>query len=289
MTFRTDRDLGGTISRLFIHPVKSCAAIAVPEALLTPTGLEWDRSWMVVDPAGEFLTQRTVPRMALVRPQLDAQALSLHAPGMPVLRVAQQAGGPVAQVRVWDDAVPARDAGDEAARWFSECLGRPCRLVRFDPAHRRLSSLRWTDGVEAPNQFADAYPVLLASEASLQELNVRLQTAGAPAAAMERFRANIVIDGVEAHDEDRIDGLHIDAEGGPACLRPVKPCTRCPIPDIDPATAESTPDVGDTLRAYRQDRRVNGAITFGMNAIVLEGAGRVLRVGQRIAADWRFD
>nr|WP_230681313.1 MOSC N-terminal beta barrel domain-containing protein [Paracidovorax cattleyae] len=281
--------MGGTLSRLFIHPVKSCAAIAVPEALLTPTGLEWDRTWMVVDAAGEFLTQRTVPRMALVRPQLDAQAMALHAPGMPVLRVPLQSAGPVAQVRVWDDAVPARDAGEEAARWFSECLGLSCRLARFDPAHRRLSSLRWTDGVEAPNQFADAYPVLLASEASLQELNVRLKTAGAPAAAMERFRANIVIDGVEAHDEDRIDGLHIDANGGPACLRPVKPCTRCPIPDIDPATAESTPDVGDTLRAYRQDRRVNGAITFGMNAIVLEGAGRVLRVGQRIAADWRFD
>ncbi len=289
MTFRTDRDLAGTISRLFVHPVKSCAGIAVREARLTPTGLEWDRAWMVVDAEGEFLTQRTLPRMALVRPELGSTELALRAPGMPVLRVAMEAAGPAAAVRVWDDAVPALEAGEAAAQWFTEFLGLPCRLVRFDPAHRRLSSLRWTGGVEAPNQFADAYPVLVASEASIEMLNHRLDGMGAPPATIERFRPNVVIAGVDAHDEDRIGSLFVDAGGGQACLQPVKPCTRCPIPDIDPATAESTTDVGDALRTYRQDRRMDGAITFGTNAIVLEGAGCVLRVGQRVSADWQFD
>ncbi|MDA8519368.1 MOSC domain-containing protein [Acidovorax sp. NCPPB 4044] len=289
MTFRTDRDLAGTVSRLFIHPVKSCAGIAVPEALLTPTGLEWDRTWMVVDARGDFVTQRTAPRMALVSPELQAPDLVLRAPDMPALQLALHAMGPVMEVRVWDDAVPAWDVGDQAARWFTAFLRQPCRLVRFDPAHRRLSSLRRTGGIEAPNQFADAYPVLLTSEASLRELNERLGTAGASAVDMDRFRANIVIDGVESHDEDRIDSLFIDTGGEGSCLKPVKPCTRCPIPDIDPLTALSSPEVSTALRAYRQDARVNGAITFGMNSIVLEGAGRLVRVGQRVSADWQFD
>ena len=106
---------------------------------------------------------------------------------------------------------------------------------------------------------------------------------------MERFRPNVVIDGVQSHDEDRIELLRIEAQPGPIHLQPVKPCARCPIPNIDPATAHSDPAVGDTLRSYRQDRRLDGAVTFGMNAIVLKGVGQVLRVGQRIAADLSFD
>ncbi|WCM92530.1 MOSC N-terminal beta barrel domain-containing protein [Acidovorax sp. NCPPB 2350] len=289
MTFPTDRDLAGTISRLFVHPVKSCAGIAVQEALLTPTGLELDRAWMVVDAQGEFCTQRTLPRMALVHPQLQAHEMVLRAPGMRALHVALDAAGAPATARVWDDTVPAWDTGDAAAQWFSDFLGQSSRLVRFDPGHRRLSSLRWTGGIEAPNQFADAYPLLVVSEASLRELNGRLAAMGAAAVGVERFRANIVIDGVEAHDEDRIDLLFIDTDGHAACVQPAKPCIRCPVPDIDPETARSSPEVSTALRAYRQDARVKGAITFGMNAIVREGSGRMLRVGQRISADMRFD
>jgi uncharacterized protein YcbX len=194
-----------------------------------------------------------------------------------------------ATVRVWDDTVPAWDMGAVAAQWFTDFLGTPCRLVRFDPAHRRLSSLKWTGGVEAPNQFADGFPVLVASQASLDGLNERLAAGGHAAVGMERFRPNLVIAGVEAHDEDRIDGLHILADGGEAWLQHVKPCTRCPIPDIDPATAQRGTAVGDTLRGYRQDARMNGGITFGMNAIVREGAGLLLRVGQPVAANLKFD
>ncbi len=289
MSFHPDSDLSGTIARLFVYPVKSCAGIEVQEALLTDTGLDLDRAWMVVDAEGMFVTQRTLPRMALIRPQLKADEMVLRAPGMLALHVAIDAVEAPATVTVWRDTVPAWDMGAVAAQWFTDFLGQPCRLVRFDPEYRRLSSMEWTGGIEAPNQFSDGFPLLLASQASMDELNVRLQTAGHTAAGIERFRPNVVLAGVDAHDEDRVDLVCVDAQVGEIHLQPVKPCSRCPIPDIDPATAESNPSVGDTLRTYRKDQRLNGAITFGMNAIVRQGAGQMLRVGQRVAANLRFD
>ncbi len=289
MSFHPDSDLSGTIARLFVYPVKSCAGIEVQQALLTDTGLDLDRAWMVVDAEGMFVTQRTLPRMALIRPQLKGDEMVLRAPGMLALHVAIDAVEAPAKVTVWRDTVPAWDMGAVAAQWFTDFLGQPCRLVRFDPEYRRLSSMEWTGGVEAPNQFADGFPLLLASQASMDELNVRLQAAGHAAAGIERFRPNVVLAGVDAHDEDRVDLVRVDAQEGEIHLQPVKPCSRCPIPDIDPATAESSPSVGDTLRTYRKDQRLDGAITFGMNAIVRQGAGQMLRVGQRVAANLRFD
>lgn len=289
VSFYPDSDLSGTIARLFVYPVKSCAGIEVQEAQLTETGLDLDRAWMVVDAEGMFLTQRALPRMALIRPQLKSDEMVLRAPGMLALHVAIDAVEGPATVTVWRDTVPAWDMGAVAAQWFTDFLGQPCRLVRFDPEYRRLSSMEWTDGVEAPNQFADGFPMLVASEASMDELNVRLQAAGHAAVGIERFRPNVVLAGVDAHDEDRVDLVRVDAAEGEIHLQPVKPCSRCPIPDIDPTTAQSTPVVGDMLRTYRQDKRLDGAITFGMNAIVGRGAGQVLRVGQRVAANLRFD
>lgn len=289
MTSLPDSDLSGTISRLFVYPVKSCAGIAVQEALLTDTGLDLDRAWMVVDAEGVFLTQRTLPRMALIRPQLKTSELVLRAPGMLALHVAIDAVEGPATVTVWEDTVPAWDMGPLAAQWFSDFLGQPCSLVRFDPDYRRLSSMDWTEGVEAPNQFADAFPLLVTSEASLAELNARLAATGQEGVGMERFRPNVVLAGFGAHDEDRVDMVRVDAGGHEVHLQPVKPCSRCPIPNIDPATAQSSPAVADTLQTYRQDARLGGAVTFGMNAIVRQGAGQVLRVGQRVAADVRFE
>lgn len=289
MSFHPDSDLSGTIARLFVYPVKSCAGIEVQQALLTDTGLDLDRAWMVVDAEGMFVTQRTLPRMALIRPQLKGDEMVLRAPGMLALHVAIDAVEAPATVTVWRDTVPAWDMGAVAAQWFTDFLGQPCRLVRFDPEYRRLSSMEWTGGVEAPNQFSDGFPLLLASQASMDELNLRFQAAGHAAAGIERFRPNVVLAGVDAHDEDRVDLVRVDAQEGEIHLQPVKPCSRCPIPDIDPATAESNPSVGDTLRTYRKDQRLDGAITFGMNAIVRQGAGQMLRVGQRVAANLRFD
>jgi uncharacterized protein YcbX len=290
----TDFDLQASISRLFIYPVKSCAGVELQESLLIETGLEFDRAWMVVDEAGEFLSQRELPRMALIRPTMKHSEMVLRAPGMLALHIAFDRVEGAVRVRVWDDEVAAYDMGDIAAQWFSDFLSEPgkpqkVRLVRFDPEQKRLSSRKWTGEVEAQNQFADGFPVLVIGEASLVDLNARLVAAGQGAVGIERFRPNIVLSGIEAHDEDRVDLLHVSTGEGVVQLRPVKPCARCPIPDVDPATAQITPYVGDMLRTYRADPRLDGAITFGMNAIVLEGIEQGLKVGQPVGANLRFE
>jgi uncharacterized protein YcbX len=290
-------DLQATIARLFVYPIKSCAGVEVKEALLIETGLEFDRAWMVVDEAGQFVTQRELPRMALIRPQLRHSDMVLRAPGMLALHVALdrvEAPAPT-RVRVWEDEVSAYDMGDLAAQWFSDFLSAPgaprkLRLMRFDPEARRCraSSRAWTGGAEALIQFADGYPLLVTSEASIAEFNTRHAAAGHAAVGVERFRPNVVLAGIEAHDEDRLDTLHIATEEGEARLKPAKPCVRCSIPDVDPATGTASPETGDTLRGYRADPRVDGRITFGMNAVVVDGVDHALRVGQRVGANLRF-
>ena len=275
------------IARLFAYPVKSCAGVELTEAVLTDTGLDLDRAWMVVDAQGQGVTQRELPRLALVRTQIKHRDVVLRAPGMLALHLSIEAVEEPVRVRVWDDEVPAYDMGAVAAQWFSDFLGAALRLVRFDPEHRRLSSLRWTGGVEAPNQFSDGFPLLVLGEASLAGLNARLAAAGHAPVGIERFRPNLVLAGMEAHDEDRVAELHI-AAAQPVRLQLVKPCPRCPIPNIDPATADSNPVVADTLQAYRQDPRLDGAVTFGMNAIVREGEDQVLRIGQAVSGRWNF-
>ncbi len=169
--------------------------------------------------------------------------------------------------------------GDEAARSLSAFLGRDCRLVRFDTRERRLSSLQWTDGAEAPNQFADSHPVLVTTQGAIDGFNARLAAQGHGPVTLQRFRPNIVLDGLAPHAEDDLAHLQI----GEVRLQMAKPCTRCPIPDLDPLTALATPHVGATLRSYRQDARVKGAVTFGMHAFVAQGVGQLLRVGQPVA------
>jgi hypothetical protein len=283
----TEPDVRTRIARLFVYPVKSCAGVEVTEAPLTETGLDLDRAWMVVDESGEFVSQRHVPRMALIKPQLKHSEVVLRAPGMLALHLAiEEVAGP-AKVRVWKDEVDAWDMGDIAAQWFSDFLGRKLRVARFDPEVKRPSNTQWTQGVEALNQFSDGYPLLVTSEGSLAELNRRLQAAGHDAVGMERFRPNIVLAGLEAHDEDRVDVFRVAADRE-VQLKPVKPCARCPVPDIDPATAESTSHVTEALSKYRSNDIVNGGLTFGMNAITLAGFDATLRVGQDVTANWVF-
>lgn len=291
-------EVTAVISRLYLYPVKSCAGVPVQEALLTETGLEFDRAWMVVDGQGQFLTQRALPRMALIRPQLKACEMVLRAPGMLALHIALDAVEAPARVRVWNDDVAAFDMGAVAAQWFSDFLGIPARLVRFDPDCQRISNLQWTGGIKALNQFSDAYSLLIISQASLDHLNGKLLAAGAAAVELARFRPNIVLGNAAAasavsellpHDEDRLETLQIDTDQGVVRLKPVKPCVRCPIPNVDPATAISSPEVSDMLQSYRHDVRVDGAVTFGMNAIILRGFDHLLKVGQVVQANYKFD
>lgn len=288
-------DFSSVISALFVYPIKSCAGVQVEEAIMTETGLEFDRAWMVVDDKGEFLTQRELPRMALIQPQLKHYEMVLRAPGMLALHIKLDEVEAPVRVSVWDDEVAAFDMGAVAAQWFSDFLGVKARLVRFDPGHKRLSSRAWTGDVQALNQFSDGFPLLVISEASLAQLNARLATSGSLAVSMSRFRPNIVLAALNAasdqtpHDEDRLDVLHIATGQGSLQLKPVKPCPRCPIPNIDPTTALSSPHVGDMLQSYRSDPRVNGAVTFGMNAVVLAGFEQTLKPGQVVTANFRFE
>ena len=283
-------DVQATVSGLFVHPVKSCAGVALREARLMDTGLDLDRAWMVVDAEGRFVTQREQPRMALVRPQIKVLEVVLRAPGMLALHLGINEVEKPARVQVWGDALDAWDMGDVAGQWFSDFLGRPgLRLARFDPEVTRLASKQWTGEVEAPIEFADGFPLLVVGEASLAELNQRLAAAGHAAVGIERFRPNIVLAGLQAHDEDRLHELRIATAEGEVVLRLVKPCPRCPIPNVNPANSQSNPKVLQTLSAYRAYARLDGALAFGMNAVIVQGAGHPLCVGDAVRADWRFD
>jgi hypothetical protein len=179
--------------------------------------------------------------------------------------------------------------GALCAQWFSDLLGRPLRLVRFDPEHERLADRAWTGAIAAPTALQDGYPLLVASVASLDEVNRRLGAAGEAPVTMARFRPNLVLGGLEAHGEDHLDEVVFETADGPVRLKLVKPCGRCPIPDVDPATGLAGHAVGDVLRSYRADPQLAGAITFGMNAIVVEGIDRQLRAGMPGHAGYAFD
>jgi len=131
--------------------------------------------------------------------------------------------------------------------------------------------------------------MLVTSTAGLGEFNRRMTAGGHDPVTMARFRPNLVLDGLDPHGEDALDEIVFDTDAGPVRLKLVKPCARCPIPDVDPETGIAGHAVGDTLASYRADARLDGALTFGMNAVIVEGIERVLRVGMTGSASYRFD
>jgi uncharacterized protein len=281
-------DLSVHLESIHVYPVKSCAGVALDRGLLVETGLDLDRAWMVVDAAGRFVSQRELPRMALIRVALKSNELILRAPGMLAVHVALDRVEERAEVEVWNDRVAAFDMGALCAQWFSDFLGSKLRLVRFDPDVRRLSSPEWTGALEAENTFQDAFPLLVASTASLAELNSRLARAGHEAVTLARFRPNLVLAGIDANAEDQIDEIVFASDDGPVRIKLVKPCIRCSIPDVDPASGSTGHAVGDVLAQYRANPRMGGALTFAMNAVIVEGVGRTLVAGMRGAASYAF-
>lgn len=274
-----------SISELTMYPIKSCAGIALTEAVITASGLSYDgvcdREWMLVDESGLFLTQREYPRMACLRITIAGDTLRVDTDTMTTLSILLKANGDAQKitVRIWETEVIADDAGEEAAIWFSQALGTRCRLVRFSPQAQRYANTKWTGNTLAPTHFADGYPLLLIAQASLEDLNRRAIAQGRQAVPMNRFRPNIVIDGVEAFEEDYAASYLL--QNG-IQLRPVKPCPRCPIPAVDQLTGEVGASPVDILQSYRANPIVDGEITFGMNVILEQGAGLVLRVGDEV-------
>jgi len=273
------------IAELNLFPVKGCRGVALKEATLSATGLEvdgiGDREWVVVDEEGNFVSQREYPKMALIETRLTPTSLLLKAPGMLLLDVPLDSEGDVVEVRVWNDRVSAVTQGEIAEAWLSSYLGVPARLMRFDYEGTRLAAHRYTGSVDAPFKFADAFPLLVTNTASLAELNGRLQRQGESPATMSRFRPNIVLDGPPAFEEDYFKLLRT----GGIAIRPVKPCARCSVPGVDPASGEHSPVLTDALAAFRATPE---GVMFGVNAIVVEGAGGTLRVGDAVEVELRF-
>jgi uncharacterized protein YcbX len=268
-----------TVAALFVYPVKSCRGIGVSAARMTERGLAYDREWMIVDASGRFMSQRELPALALVRTALSDGALELSIGGGRPLAIAFDCAGAARSVTVWRDSVSAIDQGDEAAVWLSANLGHDLRLVRFDPSVRRDCNSVYVGDSGAHTGFADAYPLLVLTEASLADLNARLISP----LPVNRFRPNVVLSGCEPYDEDYFDEIAI----GPIRMKLVKPCTRCQITTTDQETAERASEPLATLATYRMNVALDG-VTFGVNAIPTTGAGETLRVGATAHCSLRF-
>ncbi|MGZ9223406.1 MAG: MOSC domain-containing protein [Anaerolineales bacterium] len=248
-----------TLSSLIYYPIKACRGFEVDSSHIERMGLEHDRRMMVVTPEGEFLTQREHPRLALVIPRLDNGTLTLSASDFDSTQLAVQSTGTPWPVNIWkSEGVQAIDQGNEAAQWFSAWLGTPVRLVHIADGYLRRINEKYVVSSDDHTGFADGYPILLASEASLQDLNSRLETP----VPMNRFRPNLVVKGCGAFAEDTWTRVRI----GKVELAVVKPCDRCVVTTIDKETLERSKEPLKTLGKYRKHEL--GAI-FGQNVIPL--------------------
>ena len=269
------------LSGLFIHPVKSLRGCAVPAADVDALGLVGDRRFMVVDAAGRFLTQRTLPRMALIETDLGPEALILSVPGQGGVSVplhAPRDSRPTVAVTVWGSTgLATEDCGEAAAAWLGYFLGTPCLLVRIGGAfHRPLLKPGKALPGDLPS-FADSYPFLVIGEASLADLNDRLAGQGGEALPMNRFRPNLVVAGAAAFAEDTWTGVRI----GSLVFRAGGPCARCVVTTTDQATAERGPEPLRTLARYRRDTADPTNVNFGQNLIHETKTG-TLRLGDPV-------
>jgi len=260
------------ISELAIFPVKSMRQVQLQKSVLQFGGLKNDRRWMVVDDKDVMITQRNVARLCLIQPELlnpDVDcSLKLGAAEMPEIIISVPDGSTTRRVKVWDDICNAYDAGDEVANWLGQFLNIECRLVYFPEDEIRIVDQTYAQ----PNDhtaFSDGFPVLLLSQASLDDLNSRMDKD----VPMARFRPNIVVSGCDAFAEDGWKKLKV----GDIVLRIVKPCSRCIVPSIDIATAERSKEPIKTLTTYRKR---NNNIFFGQN-VVADGVGEI-KVGMKL-------
>ena len=214
-------------------------------------GIVHDREWMVVNEADQFITQREIHKMCLVKPILNETngnlSLSLSAPGMSPIEVPATDAHGQRRVKVWSATCRADDQGDEAAKWLSEFLGTKCRLVRMSPDYKRQCDQRYAKRKTDQTGFADDFPVLLISEDSLVDLNNRLSEK----ILMNRFRPNIVVTGCGAFAEDKWNTVRI----GEVVFDVVKPCARCVVTTVDQANAQAGVEPLKTLATYRNSKQ----------------------------------
>lgn len=264
--------MNAVIRHLFIYPLKSTRAIAKTHVRLVATGLEWDRYWMAASSNGVFMSQRTEPRLARIETEIGADVLTLRAPDQPSLAVPLQPEGDTRAAEVWKNAITALDQGDTAAQWLTQAVGVEARLLRISPILDRSAKPQYAAPTPAPLSFTDGFPILVVNLASLAELNARMPEP----IPLERFRPNVVLDGLEPFAEDHIERLEFDN----ITLRLVKPCTRCVITSTDQRTGQPSTNPLPVLRKFRFDRELMG-VTFGENAVIACGIGETLSIGDR--------
>lgn len=260
-----------TVEELHVYPVKSARGIARRSVRVTATGFEWDRHWMVIDAEGRFLTQRTHPKLACIETELSRAELTLRTADAAPLRLPLEAQGEPVPVEIWKERCEALDQGDAAGSWASEALGEPVRLVRVPATPNRAANPRYAGPGPVPVAFSDGFPILVCNRASLDDLNERLPEP----IPMNRFRPNLVLEGLPPYAEDRIAAVRI----GAVTLRLVKPCTRCVIPSTDQRTGERTTNPLPALRRYRFDKALRG-VTFGENAVPDGEIGASIELGE---------
>jgi uncharacterized protein YcbX len=265
-----------TLTGINRYPLKSCRGQSVESALVEPWGLGGDRRWMVVDESGETVTAREHPRMLLVRPELTDAGLLLRAPDLDDLLVPVPDGAPVAVTVFGGTPFAVRSADASAHAWFSKVIGEPVRVVYQDDPRRRPTSPDHARDGDCVS-FADAYPLLLASEESLAALNDLIAAGRYPEQGplpMRRFRPSVVVRGAPAWDEDHWRRLRI----GPAVFRAVLGCARCVITTTDPDSAELGREPLATLAKHR---RWDGQSWFAMN-LIPETPGARIHVGDEV-------
>ncbi len=256
------------LSGLYVYPIKSCGGISLRTSQVDERGIRHDRRWMLVDEHGVFLSQREVPRMALIRIHIGDDGLLVDAPGMGALSVPFQPEGEPVLARVWDDPVETLGVNREADLWFSQFLGISCRLVYMPDLSVRPVDPDYAEPGDRVG-LADGFPFLMVSGASLDDLNGWMEEP----LPMERFRPNLVVRGCGPFAEDGWRRIRV----GGVDFRVVKPCARCAITTVDQSSAA----VGkEPLRTLARYRKVGSKVFFGQN-LVHDGTG-VLSVGDAV-------
>jgi len=277
-----------TVTGLFSYPVKGARGIAHERASVLMTGLANDREWMVVDarssPA-QFITQRECAAMATLRVDVnDDGGLTLATDHGDALSVEAPSRNALIKVKVWNHETVALDAGDVAAKWLARKLGlsHAIRLVRFNRDMRRECSRLYAGDSGAHTYFADGYPILVTNTASLADLNRRIGGGANRALPMNRFRPNLVINGLPAWDEDHVDTLTM----GKVVIKLIKHCVRCEVTTTDQTTgSRPSEEPLNTLARFRNNGEFGG-VTFGWNAVVLTPGN--VATGDPVSIGYRF-
>lgn len=258
------------MSEIWFYPVKSLGGIALTSATILEKGIRHDRRWMLVDAHGRFMTQRSLPQLALFKPSINDSTMTItntsqeNNPDTVSFPLQAAAGGKIFRAEIWNDHVDVVEVNQDISKWFSARLAIPCRLVSFPESNIRLAK---KGGKNV--SLADAYPYLVIGQRSLDELNGRLATP----LPMNRFRPNFVFTGGDPFDEDSWTSFSI----GSVSFRAIGPCARCTVPTIDQKTAIKGTEPLATLSGYRKSE---GKVLFGQNLVALDSG--VVTVGDRI-------